>query len=212
MTPHLTPSWTHGTSLGMRVVIFVLSTFIAAFCYAKDPISGTINRIEHGRVFIKNSGTCPQYLVVSTDAETIRNIRKLSVGDVVTGTGITNSSTCTISVSSIDYVGLRKLLGFWYSAEGILTFNDFSTLRYYPVSIKGGKYVSVRYTSPVNYRYSVTLSGGKEWVLFLSDEQSTTFATIQINNRHNATLNIFDSDSGVPTQTLELTKWGTLKP
>ncbi len=63
---------------------------------------------------------------------------------------------------------------------------------------------------PINYRYSVTPSNGKEWVLFLSNDTGTTFATIAFV-KDTATMKIFDSETGNLKKTLRLAKWGNLR-
>lgn len=198
----------------MRFLLFVLS-FVFSLVFASTaisapPISGTIERDTTG-IYLRVNDKCPRYLISSKSEDASQSIRKLSNGDTITATGLLDLETCTAVVETIDYVGLKKMLGYWYSEQGIMTVRDYTSLSFYPINIRGLQQSSdFRTADPINYRYSVTPSEGREWVVFLSDDTSTTFATIQFKN-DNATMKIYDSENGNVKKTLRLSKWGNLK-
>ncbi|WP_413613398.1 hypothetical protein [Bdellovibrio sp. HCB-110] len=194
----------------MRFLLFVLSLAVSSVALSVQPISGTIERDSTG-VYLRSGDRCPRYVVNTKSEDASLSIRKLSSGDTVTASGLLDVETCTVVIESVDYVGLRKMLGYWYSQDGIITVRDFDSLSFYPINLKdfqnGADY---RTADPINYRYSVTPSEGKEWVVFLSDTTSTTFATIQFN-KGNATMKIYDSETGDVKKVLRMSKWGNLK-
>ncbi|UOF02155.1 hypothetical protein [Bdellovibrio reynosensis] len=195
----------------MRLLLFVLSLTVSVGAFASQPLVGNVERNTNGVVLITNSATCYRYTINAQTEDAAISIRKLSTGDAVTASGVLNDDSCTAHIDSIDYVGLRKMLGYWYSDEGIITVKDFNSLSYYPIKLKEFQLgISFRTADPINYRYSVTPSVGKEWVVFLSDTKSTTFATIQFN-KGTAVMKIYDPDNGEVTKTLRLAKWGDLK-
>lgn len=194
----------------MRLLLFVLSLTASSVAFSALPLMGTVERDSTG-TYLVTGQTCKRYVVDTKSEDAFKSVRKLSTGDSVTASGALDNETCTAVIESVDYVGLRKMLGHWYSAEGIMSVRDFNSLSFYPISLKdfqnGSSYRTV---DPINYRYSVTPTEGKEWVLFLSDSKSTTFATIQFN-KGAATMKIYDSETGRLTKVLHLSKWSNIR-
>lgn len=194
----------------MRSLFFVLSLVVSSVALSAQPLVGTIER-DGANIYLRVGNKCARYLISSKSEDAAEVIRKLSSGDTLTATGLLDSETCTAVVESVDYVGLKKMLGYWYSQDGIMTVRDFDSLSFYPINLKdfqnGADY---RTADPINYRYSVTPAEGKEWVMFLSDNTSTTFATIRFS-KASATMKIYDSETGDIKKVLRLSKWGNLR-
>jgi len=199
----------------MRFILFVLSLMASSAALASQPIIGTIGKDTSGYYLTVNKDQiCPKYSIEPKSQEAIDGVRKLSAGDNITATGLLDHETCNAFIESIDYVGLKKLLGYWYSHAGIITVRDFSSLSFYPINSRTFQNgVFYRTADPIDYRYSVTPTEGKEWVIFLSDKKSTTFATIQFSkdSKGSAVMKVYDSDNGKVIRTLYLSKWGNLK-
>ncbi|MNT28042.1 hypothetical protein D3C72_1637010 [compost metagenome] len=136
-------------------------------------------------------------------------MKKLSSGDLINGTGIVQYKSNKLVLETIDYVGLRRMLGKWISNDGLLQVKNFSEMKFYPHNSPSSPTPSGLVLSdvPITFRYSLTPADGKAWVMFLSDSSKTVFTTIQINGA-NATLKTFDSETGAVAKTLRLTKWG----
>lgn len=194
----------------MRILLFVLILISGYAAHSARPISGTVERDASGAYLIADS-SCVRYLIDTKSPDAEANIRKLTTGDTMTASGLLESNTCTAVIESVDYVGLRKMLGYWHSNDGLISVRDFNSLSFYPISLsdfQNGKTYSE--IDPIVYRYSMVPSDGKDWVLFLSDSTSTTFATIRFN-KSRAVMKIYDSETGNVTRTLHLNKWGNLK-
>lgn len=195
------------------VLTFVLTLGWVGVAFA-NPLAGDIIETD-GQLYlhIPNS-ECPRYEMVARNDDTTAHLRKLSVGDLINASGFLDSAQCKSFIESIEYVGLKKLLGYWYSKAGIITVRDFSSLSFYPMNasdLKDDGNPSQRTGEPITYRYSVTPAEGSEWVVFLSNSKSTSFATIKFT-RKNIIMKIYDSENGKILQTLRLSKWGDLKP
>lgn len=191
----------------MRFLFFVLMLIISARAYSADSISGTLERDSLG-YFLKHTGSkvCQRFQIVLNNVDTVRNLRKLSRGDLLSGLGQFNEPGCLVNIDSIDYVGLRRLLGHWITEEGIVSIPNHNTMTFYPASgLQSGGLLSAQ---AINYRYSMTPSTGREWVLFLSDKTHTFFATLQLT-RTSGILKIYDSESGKIVKQLRLEKWGS---
>lgn len=200
---------------GMRLWFFVLS-FVLTLGFAchgmtANSFSGELIQLQ-GNLFLSLPQKCNRYRLLPKNNEASAHLRKLGSGDVITATGLLDHQNCQAFVESVEYVGLRRLLGYWYSKSGIITVRDYSSLSFYPVSkahLPGP--LAEQTGDPITYRYSVTPSGGKEWVVFLSNAQGTSFATLRFAGR-TVTMKIFDPETGDLHQTLRLSKWGELKP
>lgn len=196
----------------MKLFVFVLISITSWVAQAAlNPVSGTIRRTGGG-VFINGDQSCEVYKIEAQNREASVSLPKLTTGDFITASGTLETSACIAKITSIDYVGLKKLLGYWYTREGILRVSGFNNLDFYPFESMryGSTVVAMPAGDPISYRYSVTPSAGREWIVFLSDAKSTTFASLQFT-KTNGTLKIFDSETGEPIHVLRLSKWGDLE-
>lgn len=197
----------------MRIFYFVLILFTGSLALAARPVVGTLQRGDKGLSLITQSG-CQTYSISTKSEDAEFNLYKLQSGDVITATGLLDEATCEAALESIDFVGLKQLLGYWHSSAGLFSIGSFTSLTFYPndktdISTEEEPEFFAP-VSPVNFTYSVTPSEGKDWVVFLSDKSSTVFATIRFNKTR-ATMKFYDSETGKITRTLYLSKWGTLK-
>lgn len=208
----LTEDEGHGKRWGMRILILVLSLLASYSSFANQPIYGVIARDATKLSIVTNNTQCSNYIISTKSRDASAAVKKLSNGDSLTATGLLNPQDCTALIESIEFVGLKKMLGKWYSPEGIIDVRNFNSLSYYPVSINIPRYgyATISSVQPIDYRYSITPTDGKEWVLFLSDRTSTTFATIKFE-RGNVIMKLYDSETGEVTKTLFLSRWSNLK-
>ncbi|WP_413574645.1 hypothetical protein ACLVWU_10485 [Bdellovibrio sp. HCB290] len=196
----------------MRLLFFVLTLFTSAVVASAQTVGGTV-ALKGQQMFLKTDDPCNNYLVASNNETALNALIKLAPGDVITATGKKNPAHCTVAIESVEYVGLRRLLGNWYSSEAVINVQDFNSMKFYAaqkISENGNtvyKYIS---QTPIEYSYSLIPSAGNEWVMFLSDSKSTTFGTIQFH-RGSAVLKIYRSDTGALNKTLILYRMTTGK-
>lgn len=192
------------------VLSFVLTLSFASVSHASVPFSGELIHFQ-GAVYLNLADKCTRYQMIPKNNDASVHMRKLASGDFVEASGRLDHDACKAYVESIEYVGLRRLLGYWYSKSGIITVRDYSSLSFYPLNDTDlNDETANRTGDPISYRYSVTPSGGKEWVVFLSNSVGTSFATIMFTGKI-VTMKIYDSETGDLNQTLRLSKWGDLK-
>lgn len=194
--------WNKGA---MRVLIFVLTAMMSTVAFGVQQVGGVVS-IEGGTMFLKSEDPCHRYLIASNNETALNALVKLAAGDFITATGLKTPGNCTVAIESVEYVGLRRMLGNWYSREAVINVQDFNSMKYYPaqtVVTNGNRVYTSVSTSPVEYNYSLVPGSGKEWVMFLSDSRSTTFGTIQFN-RGSAVMKIYNSETGELNKTLLL--------
>jgi hypothetical protein len=194
----------------MRILLFVLTTISSAVALSAQPISGSIAVFAKSMYLNAQNEPCTRYEITSKKESALAALIKLSNGDVITATGIKDPASCKVIIESVDFVGLKRLLGLWYSKDGVLAVQDFNLMRYYPAGLPALIESSNPDAAPVDYKYRMVPSEGKEWVLFLSNTFSTTFATIQFSTKGTATMKTYDSESGNITKTMVLTRKGPL--
>ncbi len=195
----------------MKCLFFVFAFLSAASSFAEESLAGFLIK-EYGKIYLSSRTTCGRYEVSTSSAEVTNNLRKLTNGDAVLATANLDLRLCQVHIQSIDYVGLRRLLGIWQSDAGYIDIGNFSSLKIYPkfkVEAKFGP-LDFEVPTPITYQYSVLPSPGKEWVVFLSDSKTTTFATLTLE-KSKAVLRTYDPDSGAVTQELHMVRWKSSK-
>ena len=199
----------------MRLLLFAIINLAALSSFAIDTITGVLLK-EAGHVYLSSDSNCGRYRVYNSSFEVTANLRKLSHGDAVSATATINTAECSVDIQSIDYVGLKRLLGYWHTDAGMVTVKNFNSLMIYPkvgvqtLSELRTLGAGAQVPNPIVYRYSVLPSKGKEWVVFLSDSETTTFATLTFH-RSTATLSTYDSETGVLTNEFHMIRWKQLK-
>ncbi len=194
----------------MRNLFFVLITLFSWATFAStETIVGSLQK-EANKYFMKLSEGDQSFTLVPSSQDALENLSKLSPGDLVTGTGVIDTEKMQILLSTVDYVGIKRFLGTWHSAEGLFEITSFERMNFYPYVIETRQQHAdkpvVSITEPQLYKYSMTPSQGREWVMFMSDTKSTIFTTIQING-DSAKIKFYDSETGKMTKSLRLTKW-----
>lgn len=195
----------------MKSLLFVLSLVASSVAFSATPVVGIVERGPYGAFLIsKDDVRCAKFLISAKSNEANEILRKLTSGDAITASGVIDPDTCTVLIENIDYVGLKRLIGYWHTNDGLISVSDFDSLNFYPIKLKDLKNGPLaKVIEPIKYRYSLTPSEGTEWVLFLSDTTSTTFATIRFG-KSTATLNIYDSDTGDIKKVLRMTRWSRI--
>ena len=184
----------------LRFFIFFALSFSASFTWAEN-FSGSIERTERGIFLILDSPTKMGRLVLqSSSTRTLIQIGRLNSGDFLAASGTLDSEQNIAFVNSIDYVGLKKLLGRWRSSNGqLFEFASFQDLYIY----------KSRPVATSVFRYSAAPSSGDSWTLLLSDshKKRTLIANVTFG-RANASLKLIDSETGAIAETLRLVRQG----
>lgn len=197
----MTELFEHDRSWTMRLMLVLLTLFSTPMAFGVQAFNGYMTKKGANYYFTPKSSKL-FYLISSKSADVDLNLARLESGDFIAGNGTLDTTNKKIQIESIDFVGLRKLLGPWLGTEGTMVFKDFSTMRFTP------RFREIRWDTKLSqyqkeFRYSVSPSDGNEWALFLSDDKSTTFATMELT-KNKVILKIFESESGKIVRTLKL--------
>lgn len=186
----------------MKTIALLTCTFFAQFAVASQAYSGFINKINSNYYFNAANST-DSYQIVPLTQEVYKSLSRLSTGDAITGNGVLDLVHHSIALETVDFVGLRRLLGPWITEDGVMTFRDFYNMTY--------RALNGRVTE---FHYSISPSEGNEWMLFLSDSTHTILATLEFDSefglkpsnadKKHALMKIFESRSGRVLRTLKL--------
>ena len=196
----------------MKYLIFLLFVAFVQVGNSTQTVSGFIGKTADG-LFLVPQNSANRYVLVAGNEDVRASLDRLDKGDFITGQGSFDSVDQRWTVNSIDYVGLKKLLGRWVGGDGVMVFEDFSRMKYSPRLAKQSV-GSTPYDYEKDFRYTLSPSDGEEWALFLSDSKSTTFATVEFEagnsltslnqSKINIVMKIYESESGNIIRTLKL--------
>jgi hypothetical protein len=174
----------------------------ASTALATQAYTGFVNKTDSSFYFTNAKIKTP-HQIVTTEPEVQAALDRLSPGDLINGHGTIDPVHRTMILESIDFVGLRRLLGPWVATDGFLNFKNFQTME-----------VKTLRGDVSEFRYSISPADDGEWAVFLSDANRTILATLSFENgtisgtgpaqTHRACLKIFEAESGRVLRTLKL--------
>lgn len=139
-----------------------------------------------------DSETLKSYkLRMSTDSAK-QAILKLNNFDSISGVAVQYDDE-TLLLESVEFVGLRRLIGKWKSNEGFYQFFNYNDAA---ISDK---------SKNVQLTYALSPGLGNSWRLFFTDSSTVTLGSIQIESEK-ATIETYDADTGAILKTLPLIK------
>ena len=122
--------------------------------------------------------------------------RNLTVGDFVSFEGTRSSTDSLITIESINYVGLKALIGKWSGDDKFCyQFVNFSEVS---VFMRDQSKCDFSKMNPQNSRqlaYTINPTTGG-WLALISDDMSSYAAEITFKSPISAALSLYDSDSG----------------
>lgn len=180
------------------LMLGLFMTFIqSSLPSAADTFAGFINQKDNQIYLIQGEANLT-FPLRSLNQTTSQNLSKLTQGDFMVGHGdLINNE---IILSSIDFVGLKKLLGVWVTSQlySWVDFKDFTTVTTFLPNATGSKKV-------VRLKYSITPSEDKSWKVFFSDDNSIVLASLFLY-ADSAVLKFYDSENGNVSETIQLQK------
>jgi len=192
----LTPRRIHVfLALNMKQILLALcALFVSALAHA-DSISGFLS-IEGDKYIFVDIDKGLRHQIVATKVETQDSLKKLKNLDYFQGQG--EISGDQILLDSIDFVGLRRLLGLWSDDSTIVDFRDYSQ-----VAIYRSHWFSDTSAETSLVQYSIAPSNGSDWKIFFTDAANVVLASLLLHDAK-ATLHFYDLTSGEVTKTVEL--------
>lgn len=179
-------------SLYLLLTIFVFPWSLAL---AQQSINGYITK-SRGLVYFY-SAEPSKPVVLSAGSQNVADVlSKLNSYDALRGTA--ESTPKGLILQSIDFVGLKRLIGRWEHPQAGMTFRSFTDVSIYTNA--GNPMVSYG-----NYKYAITPGTGNNWNIFFTDENQVVLSSIAIRGDDRAVMTVYDS-AGAIKGTLPLYK------
>ncbi len=193
----------HAKSFPMRNLFFALFILTFTGTAFAESFNGVLTKTQNDTFISLTKNSSQLFKVKSVTVEASDSLQKLETGDLISANGNIDTTNRVIQLESIDYVGLKKILGLWVSDSNLMNFSTFNNLSIYPLLSKKRLLAA---SPKTDLQYSVAPYKGNEWAVFLSSKTSTIFATIVVDN-DSAVMKIFDTDTGENTRTIRLNRW-----
>lgn len=182
--------------LSLSIVIGFSLLTTAVFADSTQKFSGFL--VRQGNISILHEERSGRKMkVVATTLESQKALALLKKDDYIVGYGSVMSPS-EIGLETIDYVGLRQLLGFWIEpGQSIFNFESFKHVSVVNLSSNLERLLKK------NYDYVIAPGDENSWKIFLSDENSVKLARL-ILAKDVMSLELYDSDTGEVIQKLLL--------
>ena len=162
----------------------------SAFCML---YSGIITKSSPNNYRIKESRINKTYDLNFANPSIENMISKLKVNDYITFEGARSSTTNTIRIESVNYVGLNALLGIWQGDDTYCyNFTSFTELWIY---LRAGAGCPARPTDGRVYAYTINPSD-PDWVILLSDNQANYIGDVTVISEGSVKFSLYDSNTG----------------
>jgi hypothetical protein len=157
---------------GFFAFIFLLS--VTPFAVSAETFSGIVKRSNYKVELLTPS---KRFSLFASNSLVARDLGKLSTGDYLQGYGDVRSSY--ISVESVDFVGLRSLIGRWQSDDDtILRIANFRQMQVFSPS----RALPTSYDPPLNVEYAITPQDSTFWSILMNTRSEVQTGAVRIDD------------------------------
>ena len=165
--------------------------------------SGVITRSDLKKYRIKEARLQKTFTLVFENLQLENLFKKLKEHDFISIEGARSSTSTTIRVDSIHYVGLHDLIGNWKGDDNYCyRFKSFTHLIIFPAQKKNCK---MEIVAGREYAYTINPTE-HDWLLLLSDNQANYVADFILKNSNSVEMSLYDSNTGDILRTIKLRK------
>lgn len=185
----------------LQFALILTLSFVSRVALAQESVQGYV-RHEQLNVSLVDEKGRELYVLKSRNPDVYNQLQKLETGDWLIATGTYDRDNDSMIIEAVDFVGLKKILGYWKAADSMFNFRDFSNVNFYLLADSRVDSYPVR---KAKYQYSVAPGSGSSWKVFFNDFRSVTLTSIEFK-ANSATLEIFDSETGVSKGIIQLNR------
>ena len=184
----------------MKNVLFALLFlfFQSAFALQFD---GDIVRVgTKNHIFLKSDNK--KYILSGSSPIIAMHLTRLNEGDFISVEGKKTANFTTLTVDSINYVGLRDLLGTWTSDDSSFCYH-FNTHTDFSISSQIGEECLPSETG--FYTYLIN-PHSQQWVMLVAGQHKSYVGDVNIVGKKNVEIDLYNSETGVVVRHLNLKK------
>lgn len=183
----------------MKKLFFALVLFFFQTAIALQ-FDGDIVRVS-GKNFIYLKSENKKYLLSGATPIVAMHLSKLDDGDFVSIEANKTNNFTAMTVNTINYVGLRDLLGTWTADDQFCyTFNSHTD---FSISTQIGKTCLVNQVD--DYTYFLN-PNSQQWVMLVAGKFNSFVGDVSIFGKRNVEIDLYDSQTGAVIRHLSLKK------
>lgn len=148
-------------------------------------------RMTGENIFFVESQSVKVYKLKAYTSSAEEVLSRLKNFDHITGSARLVDDT--LLLESVEFVGLRRLIGYWQSPKVAVIFENFHDVAFKMPSSKS------------EYKYAVSPSEGNSWRVFFSDQSSVTLGSLTVSE-NKASIELYDPETGETSQQYDLKK------
>ncbi len=175
------------------VFTFLLGLLILSNATAAN-YDGVVSTLNQKRaITLKSTGK--KYSIVPASTEIALQMSKLKVNDFISLEGRIDDKQSTITVNSMNYVGLKDLLGNWVGDDDYCyAFLSFSNLSIFTKTVMNTCDFHVDRLSR-DFSYTINPATAS-WLVLLSDNEDSYIMDLVVRSKVAAELSLYDTRSG----------------
>jgi hypothetical protein len=192
-----------GTTKIMKKLAFFVVSLILIFI---EPLWANPEYLFRGRVtaspdnyMLFDDLTHREYRIFTRTRSIFQTLIQLETDDYISGAANLDPEGRLV-ITSIDFVGLKRLLGVWADKQHIMNFESISSLNFW--NFESG--LIPRFWGPYNYTYSITPDDKGKWKVFFSDDKNVILALLHCIDQNHITISVYDSNDGSIDKIYEL--------
>lgn len=180
--------------LSFALVLFFFQTAIAL------QFDGDIVRVS-GKNYIYLKSENKKYLLTGASPIVSMHLTKLNDGDFVSVEANKTANFTAMKVTTINYVGLRDLLGTWTAEDQFcFTFNSHTD---FSISTQIGNTCLINQID--DYTYFIN-PNSRQWVMLVAGKFNRLIGDLSIVGKRNVEIDLYNSETGAIVRHLSLKK------
>lgn len=185
----------------MRLFVLTFSVLVGLSCSALT-FDGTISKSRTGISFVNRTDK-KKYQLTGATPIISTHLAKLSDGDFLSVDGSRDLNSLLLTVNSINYVGLKSLIGTWYGDDSYCY--NFANNTDFSISHRSGR----RCLPSQDLSYTYLLNPDAQtssWTMLVSGEYGSYVGDLKVNGPVSVSIELYDSESGEVLRHLNLTR------
>ena len=162
---------------------------------------GRMNKTKN-QIFFIDEVSHQSYSVTGSTPIISTYLNKLSPGDFISIEGSLNINLTILTINSVNYIGLKALLGTW-TGDDLYCYN-FSSFTEFSISHFGQGKKCFPADAP-SYTYFVNPTTSS-WVMLLAGDRGSYVGELKINNPKDIEIELYDSETGDILRSIHLRK------
>ncbi len=189
----------------MRLLLCgLLATFLIPNRVFAMMYSGVLFNSEEGKLELKDDSSGKKFDLTFSSAIIQSTVAKLKAGDYLSFEGARSSSIASIRIDSVNFVGLKDLLGVWQGEDKYCyNFTSFTEIKMYH---RTKSKCAANSRSLRKYAYTINPSENVNWVLLLTDDKANLAADLTVKSANLVEISLYDSATGLILRIIKLRK------